>query len=357
MKYELLQISRKVMKNVIALKPKEDVLIITNPEEEVNEIARSLEKATIELKGKTQFLVQPKKDVMDFAEDYVIHAIEQEPDIIIIVSTNRTGKDRFRINNPIKHKGKIYDHIFDYLYQGKKSIRGFWSPTITKDIYLRCVDIDYKELRKRCKFLKDVITDVDEIQVRSRKGTNIVFSTEKRKAYVDDGDFRKPGKAGNIPCGEVFISPSIASGDGRIVFDGSLSYSKGSLILKNPVVVDFKDGYVFGISGKEEANIFRKDLEEGKKKPFELFDEKTAQMYARNAEHLGEFGIGLNPKAKIVGNILEDEKVMKTVHFAIGSNYDQDAKALIHYDGLVINPTISVNRRTIIKNGRLLMNY
>ena len=40
--------------------------------------------------------------------------------------------------------------------------------------------------------------------------------------------------------------------------------------------------------------------------------------------------------------MLEDEKVFKTCHIAIGSNYDDDAKALIHLDGLVKNPTIVV---------------
>ena len=42
----------------------------------------------------------------------------------------------------------------------------------------------------------------------------------------------------------------------------------------------------------------------------------------------------------ITGNMLGDEKVYKTCHFAIGSNYDDDAEALIHLDGLVSDPTV-----------------
>jgi len=78
-----------------------------------------------------------------------------------------------------------------------------------------------------------------------------------------------------------------------------------------------------------------------------------AEEYSRNARALGEFGIGLNPKAKIVGNVLEDEKVLGTVHFAIGSNYDQDVLALIHSDGIVKNPTITVDGRTIMEQGKI----
>ena len=67
---------------------------------------------------------------------------------------------------------------------------------------------------------------------------------------------------------------------------------------------------------------------------------EKAEEYARNARNLGELGIGLNPKASIVGNMLEDEKAFRTCHFAIGANYDDDAPAFIHLDGLVTEPTI-----------------
>jgi len=56
-----------------------------------------------------------------------------------------------------------------------------------------------------------------------------------------------------------------------------------------------------------------------------------------------------------VGNVLEDEKVLGTVHFAIGSNYDQDALALIHSDGIVKNPTIIIDGKTIMAKGKMLL--
>ncbi|MBR0098408.1 MAG: peptidase M17, partial [Treponema sp.] len=69
-------------------------------------------------------------------------------------------------------------------------------------------------------------------------------------------------------------------------------------------------------------------------------------------------GIGLNPAATIAGNMLEDEKAFRTCHFAIGENYDNDAPALIHLDGVVKNPTIifiyeNGSERVILKDGEL----
>jgi leucyl aminopeptidase (aminopeptidase T) len=40
--------------------------------------------------------------------------------------------------------------------------------------------------------------------------------------------------------------------------------------------------------------------------------------------------------------MLEDEKVFKTCHIAIGTNYDDDARALIHFDGLISKPTMTL---------------
>jgi len=42
----------------------------------------------------------------------------------------------------------------------------------------------------------------------------------------------------------------------------------------------------------------------------------------REASLAGEFGIGLNPKARLTGNLLEDEKAGRTLHIAFGNNMD-----------------------------------
>jgi leucyl aminopeptidase (aminopeptidase T) len=56
--------------------------------------------------------------------------------------------------------------------------------------------------------------------------------------------------------------------------------------------------------------------------------------------------------------MLNDEKVYGTCHLAIGYNYDEDAPALIHLDGLIEQPTLTVilpggKKRMIMENGEL----
>ena len=56
--------------------------------------------------------------------------------------------------------------------------------------------------------------------------------------------------------------------------------------------------------------------------------------------------------------MLEDEKAFRTCHFAIGENYDGDAPSLIHFDGVVKEPSIVIKYEdgtefAVLKNGEL----
>ena len=179
----------------------------------------------------------------------------------------------------------------------------------------------------------------------------------------DDGDFTKPGTGGNIPAGEVFISPVVGKTEGTIVYDGSMTFSDGDSILETPITCVLKDGFVQKITGGEEAKRLLKTIDEAEERPYELENEGKLQkgqadIYKRNARNIGELGIGLNPAAQITGNMLEDEKAFHTCHFAIGENYDNDAPCLIHLDGVVRDPTIELeykdgSKKIILDMGQL----
>ncbi len=155
-----------------------------------------------------------------------------------------------------------------------------------------------------------------------------------------------------MPAGETFISPEPGTGNGKIVFDGSLSLHDRDVIIKEPVCVDVAGGFAKKIYGGKEADQLRKTLESACEKAMEIkktgkFSKKMCEAYAKNTYNIGEIGIGLNPEAGIGGNLLEDEKAYNTCHLAIGYNYD-DVPALIHLDGLITKPSIFI----ICKNGQ-----
>jgi len=160
------------------------------------------------------------------------------------------------------------------------------------------------------------------------------------------------------------VSPELGTMSGVIAFDGSMVLNEGEVVIKRPIIAEVKDGYISSITGGREAELLKESVKVGEKKARESgkkgqIKPSLVEKYAKNAWSIGELGIGLNRKAKIVANMLEDEKVYGTCHFAVGSNYDGDADALIHLDGLVKSPTIVVKstsgkETTMQEKGRLV---
>lgn len=342
--------AKKIVQDVCKIKAGERVLIVTNrvfkdSVADTDEISKALHKECENIGAKVVTIVQPVKASLDNAEPEVIAALKTEPDVFFSISENKLGKDSFGLQTPyIAADGSSYDHIFDYLLYGKKSMRAVWTPGITLDMFSRTVNIDYELLQNRCQALCAKYENAKSVHVTAPAGTDIVVPVMGRKAFVDDGLFDVGGTGGNIPAGEVFISPVVGDGkekgcNGRIVFDGSITLNEGDLVINEPICVEVRGGFVTEITGGTEAEKLLQTITSAE----ESAEKMDSKEYKRNARNIGELGIGLNPEAQITGNMLEDEKAFKTCHFAIGANYDGDAPALIHLDGVVRNPTITIN--------------
>ena len=368
-----------VIQDVVKLKKNERVLIIANPA--TAEIAQDLYAASCDTGAATTLMFQPDKTSFDNANPEVIAAFKTEPDVYFSISNIKLGKDPEATANPYKTEdGQEFTHIADYLMDGKKKMRGVWTPGITVDMMNRTAAIDYKEMQGRCVKLGQLFKGAVSVRVTAPAGTNLLIPINGRELMNDDGDFSKPGTGGNIPAGEVFISPVVGGSqlkgadgsvleqqsdgcEGVIVYDGSMTFSDGDSILETPINCKVEKGFVTDITGGAEARRLLKTIVEAELRPFVLEKEGKlpqgqAAIYKKNARNIGELGIGLNPAATITGNMLEDEKAFHTCHFAIGENYDNDAPSLIHLDGVVREPTITLtyadgSSRTILQDGAL----
>ena len=401
MKKEILP-AQNIIENVCNVEKNERVLIIANPA--TNDIAQDLYTAANQAGAKVSMIFQNAKTSFDNAEEEVLAAIASNPDVCFSISAIKLGKDPKGAAEPYKTMdGKEFTHIFDYLLDGKKTMRAVWTPGITRDMFNRTVNIDYKELNERCEKLEHMFKNVVSIHVTSPGGTDVTVPVFGRPLMSDNGDFSKPGTGGNIPAGEVFISPVVGNGnklkllskiesiknsifkrnpvasddfteeeanhrvgtEGVIVFDGSMTFSDGDALLETPITCKVERGFVTDITGGAEALRLLKTITEAEN--LALLQEAEGKLpegqglvYRRNARNIGELGIGLNPAANITGNMLEDEKAFNTCHFAIGENYDNDAPSLIHLDGVVRNPTITLtyddgSTRIILENGNLII--
>ena len=343
---QLVKAAEIAITDVLKVKQGEKVLIITNPVGDVAAISYALYDAALKAGGLPVLVFQPVKTQMDFAADEVIGAIGSAPEVLISMSNDKLGKDRIAIANPLKtEEGKSIDNTFHFLMETKKT-RAFWSPGVTVELFKNTVPIDYDRLKKEAAAVEEILNKADSVVIKSPGGTDLRIGLKGRKAMLDNGDFSIPGEGGNLPAGETFISPELGSSNGQLVFDGSISLYNGDFMLDEPVVLQVADGFVQNLTGGEGARLLRETIELGEKKALEFeaagkIPPGTGETYKKNARNLGELGIGLNPAAGIDGNMLGDEKAYRTIHLAIGSNYDEDAKALIHCDCLVKEPTVT----------------
>lgn len=220
-----------------------------------------------------------------------------------------------------------------------KGARIITMPGITENTLKRCVDIDYKMLGKVQERIFKRMNKAKRVRVTTKLGTDIVFSTYKGKKIKYVTSLHKKGDFQNLPMGEVFASPIEGSGEGLYYVDGSHA---GVGLVKKPIKITVKRGKAVKIEGGKEAKQLRKVLRSVKNK---------------KAYNFAELGIGTNPKARIVGNILEDEKVLGTCHFALGNNASFGGKinVPIHLDGIIKKPTIYFDDKVIMKDGKLLI--
>lgn len=362
MRPELRRAADIAVRDILAVREGERVLIVTNPYADGAAISAALFSAAEAVRARPVAVIQPVKGHLEYAEEAVIKAIESGPDVFIAIMKERLGKDPLGLGNPYEVGGRSYDHVFNLLLSEGR-MRAFWSPSITEDIFSRTVPIDYGALRRRCAELKMMLDGADWLHVTTPAGTDLRVAVSGRETDVDDGDLGRAGLGGNLPAGEVFVSPVVGESNGVAVIDGSITCDGGDVLLSEPVRLKVERGFITDITGGVAAGRLRATIERARARAAELAKEgkitgDVAEEYARNAGNLGEFGIGLNPAARITGNMVEDEKAFRTCHIAVGSNYEDDAQTLIHLDAVMREPTIVAERPdglvTVMDRGTLL---
>ncbi|GFP29153.1 aminopeptidase [Candidatus Hakubella thermalkaliphila] len=283
-----------------------------------------------------------------------IKALIQNSDVIITVSflfkdpalSSRIPEERYSAersgNKPIK----------DIIFDGHRRWVGTDFPTPEQaasygvdfeyyhDTFWQAMNVDYPALASRAEDLAVVLRGAKVVRIFSPKGTNLSLSIEGRRINKDDGvideeDVKRGDPYLNLPSGEVCMAPLETSANGKVVFD--IGFWQGQKI--KDLEVEFKDGRVTPLGAREGLDIFVKVLEtsEGDK------------------DRIGELGIGLNPAVKeAIGDTLLDEKIIGTIHLAIGENRNEGGinNSTLHWDLLVEKATVEVDGRVIMREGK-----
>lgn len=339
------KIAQSILKENFSFKTGERVLIISSEDDNAMVLNRLFFEAALELGARTAFMVQTARGQSDEAELAVVAAVLTEPDILLNFRQGYFGIDPHAVDAPYIADGKQFRSPVQYVSTGKKVTKAAWGSSLPPELFFKLLDIDYRALKQHIAHIAGQLGHKSQVRVTSPGGTDLTFSIQDRQIFDgDDGDFSEPG-GHNLPCGEVFVSPALKSAQGRLVLDGCIAVDTQTMLIDTPIVIEFDQGYATSIKGKKEADLLKTALKKSAKRALDLAD--TAR--AKDVYHLGEFGIGCNPKATVSPYLIESEKAYGTCHFAIGSNYDQDdALPFNHYDGVVLNPKIRVDGQALV---------
>jgi leucyl aminopeptidase (aminopeptidase T) len=201
------------------------------------------------------------------------------------------------------------------------------------------LETDFHAQASVCHQIGDAFTAGSLVRLTSPKGTDLTFSIEGRRANVLT-NVPEPGQLAPVPDIEVNVVPVTGSAEGLLVADASVPYL-GIGILEDPIVCTMENGMITRMEGGPEADRLRVYL---------------SSFGDPNCFNVAELGVGLNPNARLTGEMLEDEGVLGTIHIGIGTSHTLGGEVVAptHYDLLMWEPTIEVDGRVIQRNKDVL---
>jgi len=310
--------ARIVVENCLGIKPAEEVLIITDGQ--TRRIGEALSSAARDLGAEAVLVDMLEREAHGFEPPRVVAQAMKMADVVIAPTS------------------KSLTHTKARREATESGARIASMPTITEEIMCRTMSADYTKIKEVSEKFCNVLSQGSEVWLTTPAGTDLVIHIAGRKALADTGYLCDKGAFGNLPAGEACLAPVEGTTCGIAMIDGTMA---GIGLIKTPIKLEIKDGLVTKISGGQEAEALIK-----------LFEGKGNEV-----KNVAELGIGTNEKAILSGSLLEDEKVLGTVHIGLGDNiaFGGSIKAPMHLDGIMLKPTLVVDGKTVIKDGKHLI--
>lgn len=179
---------------------------------------------------------------------------------------------------------------------------------------------DYTRVEAETLAMTAKLTSASLVRIHTGQGLVLEVSVAERPGIASTGVYLEKGTSGNLPSGEAYIAPDEGRAHGQLEVNGSIA---GIGLVTEPVTLSIEQGRLVNATGDTGTTLL-KLLGDG---------------LGRN---VAELGIGTNHAARVIGNILEDEKAYNTIHVAFGSNntFGGTIAAGVHIDCIVANPRV-----------------
>lgn len=213
-------------------------------------------------------------------------------------------------------------------------------PHFDPQMFHTSMTVDWISLAARTARLVEAVNRAAWIRITTPNGTDMSICKLGRHTKGDDGLLTSAGSFGNLPAGEAYFAPLEGESHGIMVIEWGPTRK-----LDEPLRLTVENGVVVRIEGNDQH---RDSLE---------------ARFADNAScrNIAELGIGTNDKASRPDNVLEAEKILGTIHIALGDNtgFGGTVSAPFHEDYVFYRPTLTAimadgSENVIISDGLLL---
>ncbi|WNC14657.1 aminopeptidase [Brevibacillus brevis] len=311
---KLIEISKRILTNCMALKAGESFLVVADDVK--RELGEALWEAGRQLGAESVFLVMQEREKSGQEPPALVADAMKRADVVVCVTEHSLTHTKARKE------------------AAANGTRLATMPGITEDMFLEgAIAADYSQVKVLTEKVTELLSAASTVRIE-KDGKSLQFSIANRPGVPSTGMYVNPGESGNLPSGEAYIAPVEGSAEGQILVDGSIS---GIGKVDSPLLLTVQNGRITKAEGTTGERLLQ------------ILGEQDGRM-------LGEFGIGTNDKARITGVVLEDEKVYGTIHVAFGSNntFGGTIVAGVHIDLVVKEPDVYLDDRLIMKKGQLL---
>ncbi len=303
-----------VVKRCLAVQQDENVLVIADPDRV--DVGRALHEGAVRAGGDSVFVLLPPRPQRGTEPPPTVAAAFAACDVFLAPCLPSLSHTKAR--NAATERGA----------------RGATLPGVEAEMFARLMSADFDTMVHRSARVAELLTEAEEARFTCPRGSDMRFDLRGRTGIADDGDLTASGVFGNLPCGEGFISPASGSG----VFVATTVGHFGTA--DHEVRLTVEDGRLAGATGALGEALA------------EHFD-----SYGPDGRHLAELGVGTNDQARLGGNLLEDEKVLGTVHVAFGASaaIGGTVNVPVHEDSVVVDPTLTIGSTTVVEAGRFVL--
>ena len=305
--------AKTVIETCMQLRSHENLLIITDPN--TAEIGQALYEAGSQVSDRVLMVMMPST-----------HRHGQEPPAPVADLMRRQhvviAATRYSLT-----------HTRARLISSKDGARIATMPGVSRSMLIEGgMTADFDALQNHIASMARILRKHRSVKIMNDDGDTMEFVISGRWNLEDNGICNRPGQVTNLPAGKIFAEVKPESVSGVMKINGTWD----SISITEPICIIVDEGKIVDIQATDDDVLGEQILE--------FIDEKMDTI------KIVEFGFGMNPKARISGSALEDEKVLGSCYIVLQQPASRRSHEL-RATGILTGQTVLLGDHVLIDEG------